>query len=404
MTILFDLSAAQPIYKNDFHGGSEYCKTVFISLCEKRSADLWIDVFYNFDKYLDSGIKILCEKLKLTAFDCKNKKDIEAILSREGYNLFYSTLPYSYIDIVIPEKTKFIYTIHGLRSLEYPWDRFTLKYRKLNTKILIKHIFYRLLPEFFICFFTQRNLKIFSKLLRTTKNQNVVTVSNHSRYSLSYFFPGMTSVIVKTFYSPQKQIVPIQSNEENVLSFYAIKREKYIFMICGDRSEKGAYRACAAIVKLFGQNSHIIPKDLKIVTAGITYDRYYRKLVKNSDKFIFLDYISPEHLEILYKNAHLFLYPTMNEGFGYPPLEAMKYGTLCACSANSSITEVCSDAVLYFNPFDEVEIGIRILESFDTNIVNVKQEKMRIQYNKIHTRQKNDLEKLIQFLIGRDNL
>jgi hypothetical protein len=94
----------------------------------------------------------------------------------------------------------------------------------------------------------------------------------------------------------------------------------------------------------------------------------------------------------------------MNEGFGYPPLEAMKYGTLCACSANSSITEVCSDAVLYFNPSDETEMGIRILESFDTNIASVKKEKMKIRYNEIYTRQKSDLEKLIQFLTDQNNL
>jgi hypothetical protein len=404
MIILFDLSASQPIYKNDFHGGSEYCKTVFISLCEKLSAGLRIDVYYNYDKYLDPKIKTICRDLKITAFDCKSKKDIEKVLSRGEYNLFYSALPYSYIDIKIPEKTKFIYTIHGFRSLEYPWDRFTLKYRKLTAKTLIKHFFYWLFPKFFIHFFTQRNVKNFSRLLLTTKNQNVVTVSDHTKYSMSYFFPDMPSLTIKTFYSPQKQVVPIQGDEAAVLSFYGIKKEKYIFMICGDRSEKGAYRACAAITELFRRKSHIIPRDLKVVTAGVTYARHYKKLVKNSDRFIFLEYIPPEHLEILYKNAHLFLYPTMNEGFGYPPIEAMKYGTLCACSANSSITEVCSDAVLYFNPFDEKEVGIRILESFDTDIINTKREKIGIQHNKIYTRQKNDLEKLIQFLTGRDDL
>jgi glycosyltransferase involved in cell wall biosynthesis len=402
MTILFDLSAAQPIYKNDFHGGGEYCKTVFISLCEKISDDLRVDVYYNYDKHLDPEIEILCRSLKLTAFDCKNKNDIETILSKGRYNLFYSALPYSYIDIAIPEKTKFIYTIHGLRSLEYPWDQLILKYKKPNAKVILKHVFYRLLPKLFIYLFTQRNLKNFSKLFLTTKNQSIVTVSDHSRYSLSYFFPNMDSLKVKTFYSPQKQTALIQSNEVDILSFYNIEKEKYILMICGDRSEKGTYRACAAITKLLRKNSSIIPKDLKITAVGITYAKHYKKLVKKSDRFVFLDYISPEHLEILYKNAHLFLYPTMNEGFGYPPLEAMKYGTLCACSANSSITEICSDAVLYFNPFDEKEIGIRILESFNTDIINTKREKISIQYNKIHTRQKKDLEKLIELLTSRD--
>jgi glycosyltransferase involved in cell wall biosynthesis len=66
-------------------------------------------------------------------------------------------------------------------------------------------------------------------------------------------------------------------------------------------------------------------------------------------------------LELLYQNAYSFLYPTLNEGFGYPPLESMKYGTPVLCSAITSITELCGDAVLYFNPFSVDEIKNRIL-------------------------------------------
>jgi glycosyltransferase involved in cell wall biosynthesis len=66
-------------------------------------------------------------------------------------------------------------------------------------------------------------------------------------------------------------------------------------------------------------------------------------------------------LELLYQNAYVFLYPTLNEGFGYPPLESMKHGTPVICSAITSTTEVCGDAVLYFNPFSVDEMKNRIL-------------------------------------------
>ncbi|MDR2096412.1 MAG: glycosyltransferase, partial [Treponema sp.] len=234
--------------------------------------------------------------------------------------------------------------------------------------------------------------------------QNIVTISAHSKYSLLYFFPKNILKKINTLYSPLKQTVLIESSEVDILSLYETAPKKYILMICGDRCEKGAYRACKAIAGLLIKKNHIIPGDLKIVVLGVTYPKHYKAVTHNSERFIFHGYVSPEHLEILYKNAHLFLYPTMNEGFGAPPLEAMKYGTLCACSANSAITEICSDAVLYFNPFDEAEIGIRILQSFDNDICSEKRKKMSIQYEKIHKRQEDDLQKLIDMLISPNSL
>ena len=51
-----------------------------------------------------------------------------------------------------------------------------------------------------------------------------------------------------------------------------------------------------------------------------------------------------------YKNASLFVYPSLYEGFGIPPLEAMSYGCPVVCSNTSSLPEVVGDAALLFNP------------------------------------------------------
>ena len=55
----------------------------------------------------------------------------------------------------------------------------------------------------------------------------------------------------------------------------------------------------------------------------------------------------------LYMRAELFVYPSLYEGFGIPPLEAMSFGCPVVCSDGGSIPEVVGDAALYFNPFDE---------------------------------------------------
>ena len=54
-----------------------------------------------------------------------------------------------------------------------------------------------------------------------------------------------------------------------------------------------------------------------------------------------------------YKNASAFVYPSLYEGFGIPPLEAMSYGCPVVCSNTSSIPEVVGDAGQYFDPYDK---------------------------------------------------
>lgn len=57
-----------------------------------------------------------------------------------------------------------------------------------------------------------------------------------------------------------------------------------------------------------------------------------------------------------YKNASAFVFPSLYEGFGIPPLEAMSYGCPVVCSDTSSIPEVVGNAGQYFNPCDKTSM------------------------------------------------
>jgi hypothetical protein len=243
----------------------------------------------------------------------------------------------------------------------------------------------------------QKTHRNFNRLFSATKNQIIVTVSRHSQYAISYFFPHIAGQIVP-LYSPKKIVFETGANEYKIMAEMGVVPKKFILLICGDRPEKGAYRACAALKKLLLQSDKNL-NGMKVLILGVTYKKPYKRLLGRLPQFIMSDYVTPIILETLYKNAHLFIYPTMNEGFGYPPLEAMKYGTLCACSANSAVTEVCGNAVLYFNPFDETEIGIRVLQSFDEEIRNEKSVFMKKQYEKIQEKQNTDLEHIVDIIL-----
>ena len=67
---------------------------------------------------------------------------------------------------------------------------------------------------------------------------------------------------------------------------------------------------------------------------------------------VWRDYISHEELPALYSAACLFVFPSLYEGFGLPPLEAMACGTPVVCSGAPSLPEVVGDAALLVPPRD----------------------------------------------------
>ena len=74
-------------------------------------------------------------------------------------------------------------------------------------------------------------------------------------------------------------------------------------------------------------------------------------------------------LAVLYRQSLALVYPSLYEGFGIPPLEAMRCGTAVICAETSSIPEVCGDAPLYFDPRDEEMLLSRLLAITDSEEV-----------------------------------
>jgi len=70
------------------------------------------------------------------------------------------------------------------------------------------------------------------------------------------------------------------------------------------------------------------------------------------DRVQFLQGVGDEDLVCLYNAASLFAFPSLYEGFGLPPLEAMACGTPVVAANNSSIPEVVGDAAVLFNAED----------------------------------------------------
>lgn len=76
-------------------------------------------------------------------------------------------------------------------------------------------------------------------------------------------------------------------------------------------------------------------------------------------------HVEEEKLKQYYAFADLLVFPSLYEGFGLPPLEAMACGVPTAVSRAASMPEVCGDATRFFNPSDPKDMADGILEALE---------------------------------------
>lgn len=87
------------------------------------------------------------------------------------------------------------------------------------------------------------------------------------------------------------------------------------------------------------------------------------------EKVIFTGFVEEKDLPVVYQLAELFVFPSLYEGFGLPPLEAMACGCPVACSTSASIPEVCQDHAFYFdgnNPKELAQLLLGLMSNHGT--------------------------------------
>ena len=125
-----------------------------------------------------------------------------------------------------------------------------------------------------------------------------------------------------------------------------IKRHKNI-----TRLIQGYYSAC--------KQKSDLPKLYIVGQSDQGYDPYHEATYDYDEvhpdfenQVFFKGYIPYEDLPALYSGADAIIFPSLYEGFGFPPLEAMACGTPVIASNNSSLPEVLGDNVFFVDPYD----------------------------------------------------
>lgn len=219
-----------------------------------------------------------------------------------------------------------------------------------------------ILPETVGRGYLQRFLRDMPLIVSNSKI--ILTVSEYSKRDIMKFFPFVNEE--KIFVTPlaaNKSYKPLNKSNcvEYIKNKYSIS-SPFLLYIGGFSTRKNVKELIIAFSKIHKS----LKKDYKLVLCGSIKDEGVKlqdlcKELLIDDKIIFTGFIPDDELPLFYNAAELFVYPSLYEGFGLPPLEAMSCATPVITSNSTSISEVTKDCAILIDPFNKDELASSIL-------------------------------------------
>lgn len=117
------------------------------------------------------------------------------------------------------------------------------------------------------------------------------------------------------------------------------------------------YKNLKVLIEAFSKIKNQIPHCLVVVGRR----EFSTGSLVNDERILYMDYVAAEDLPFFYSCADLFVYPSLREGFGIPPLEAMACGTPVISSNKGSLPEVVGNAGILFDPEDSENLSELVL-------------------------------------------
>ncbi len=186
----------------------------------------------------------------------------------------------------------------------------------------------------------------------------ILTVSEASKRDILHFFnvPPEKIVVVYNAIDDHFWLTPPEEEVARVRERYQLDHQ-FVLYVGNIKPHKNLVR----LIEAFDELRRTGFDDLKLLIIGDEISKLpaLRRAVhshKLHKQVRFLGYVSDGTLRILYRLASLFVFPSLYEGFGLPPLEAMASGTPVVTSNQSSLPEVTGDAAVQVDPYDVASI------------------------------------------------
>jgi glycosyltransferase involved in cell wall biosynthesis len=305
----------------------------------------------------DNEYFIFLRKDNFTEFNPRNKNfkkvlaDFRWYSVVEQFSMPFMLLRYKLDVVHFPHfnvplfyRKKFIVTIHDLILLHFP----TLRGTRLSRFVFwLKFFFYKII--------------IRSAIDRSAR---VITVSNFTKDDILRNYGVDSGKIAVTYESWMESIASSPEKEDkHILSRYGIIGP-YLLYVGNAYPHKNLEIMLSAFQEILK-----VRKGLQLILVG-REDYFYRQLKgfakdKHMSGIIFAGFVPDDDLGCVYRNAALYVFPSLYEGFGLPPLEAMAYGVPVISSGYGSMPEILGESVKYFDAKKMESVIAAILEIMD---------------------------------------
>jgi glycosyltransferase involved in cell wall biosynthesis len=326
-------------YSSQFTGIGRYTHELvknFIDINSKLSRPHQLVLFFNEPQYsLFKSDNPFVEKVLVNAphYSFAEHTRFPKILNKSKIDLIH----FPHFNVPLFLRTPYVVTIHDLTLTFYPSRKKTKFYHRLAYKATIKNAVKNARSIIAISNYTARDIA--QQLKMTPKSINVI-------------YNG----VGREFKFLQKQ-----TDVKKTLDHYGINKQFLLYT--------GVWRGHKNLPRLIEAFNILRKKhklDLQLVLTGKP-DPYYPEVKEAIEASPYkTDIITPglvneTELLHLYNGSQFYVFPSLYEGFGLPPLEAMSCGTPVCASQASCIPEICgSNNALFFNPYNPVDIAEKI--------------------------------------------
>ena len=180
---------------------------------------------------------------------------------------------------------------------------------------------------------------------------HIIAVSNNTAKDLN-LFANINSKTVSIIPHATPQGILSKVNSAQTISWSERRKSKHAFIL--HVGNNAFYKNRERLLRIFAKVRSFCEIELKLVGSPLSpKEKQIIRELEIANFVSFIDNPDDDTLFDLYRKASLFLFPSLYEGFGWPPLEAMALGCPVVCSNAASLPEVVGDAALTCSPDDE---------------------------------------------------
>lgn len=263
-----------------------------------------------------------------------------SILWRENVDLMHFT----HFNVPLFYRRPFIVTIHDLTLSFFPGKKITSWIHRLGYHVILRSA--------------------------VKRARNIIALSHNTASDLTRLLQIDSAKISVIYAGVNEKFTHLKVSKDKSLLF--ISKPFFLYT--------GVWRNHKNLVRLIHAFNIVINErdlDADLVITG-REDPFYPEVKETvsqcglNDRVHFTGLVDEETLVRLYNLARVYVFPSLYEGFGLPSLEAFACGTPVCASNVSCIPEICADAALFFNPYDEKDMAAKMFEVWSNESLRSK--------------------------------